>query len=75
MIEHVKKLARAGSDQARKEIFVALGEKLEELFKDPNESLVLKYFDVLAWVRSRSQDKTFSQVVKEALPKKSARSK
>jgi tetratricopeptide (TPR) repeat protein len=72
LVDHVKRLARAGNEQARRDILRALGERLQELFTDPNESLVLKYFDVMAWVRSHTGDMSFSQAVKSALPKGAA---
>jgi hypothetical protein len=34
----------------KRELFRSCVTKLKELFKDPNEGLVLKYFDVMAWV-------------------------
>lgn len=67
MIDHIKKLARAGDPAVKRNLFLSLTGQLEELFKDPNESLVLKYFDVLAWAKSRSEGIAFSAAVKEAL--------
>jgi len=67
LIEQIRRLARAGDPQARRELFRALEEQLETLFKDPNEGVVLKYFDVRSWVRSRAAGITFGEAVKRSL--------
>jgi hypothetical protein len=67
LIEHVRRLARAGDQQARLELFRSLEEQLDTLFRDPNEGLVLKYFDVRSWVRSRAAGITFGEAVKRSL--------
>lgn len=64
LIENIKKLSRISDPVARKELFTALGKQLRVLFKDPNEALVLKYFDVLGWVRSHEEDITFSEAIR-----------
>lgn len=66
LIEHIKKLARAGDPEVKRNLFVSLRDTFLELFEDPNESLVLKYFDVLAWATGHAEDITFQQAVKRA---------
>jgi tetratricopeptide (TPR) repeat protein len=70
LIEHVKKLARAGSAELRRSHFLSLKEKLNALFEDPNEGLVLKYFDVMAWVTARLENVPFAEVVKRGVKKR-----
>jgi hypothetical protein len=41
-------------------------DQFKPLLKDPNESLVLKYFDVVAWVTSHVEGIPFSEVVRKA---------
>lgn len=64
LIDHVKRLARASAPDAKKELFRSLHAKLTELFDDPNENLVLKYFDVMSWVTAKLEDVPFAEVVK-----------
>lgn len=63
LTEHIKKLARTNSEPARRELFHSLSNKLEELMKDPNESTVLKYFDIVAWVRAKVEGIPFAEAV------------
>lgn len=65
MIEHIKKLARTTSPATRKELFLSLKDNLDELMKDPNESTVLKYFNVVAWVKAKAEEATYADVVKK----------
>ena len=67
LIEHIRKLARADNDKVRKELFTSLESKLKTLFKDPNEGLVQKYFDVLAWVHARREAIPYSDAVRARL--------
>ena len=67
LMDHVKRLARVDDEGARLELFHSLDAGLRELLKDPNEGLVLKYFDVLAWVRTHTEDISFSEAVKADL--------
>lgn len=53
LIEHVRKLAKAGSAAVRRDLFVSFEGRLVDLMRDPDESTVLKYFNILAWVRSK----------------------
>ena len=63
LIEQVKKLARATDPVLKKSLFAQLYEQLEVLLKDPQESLVLKYFDLRAWVAAHVEGTTFSEMV------------
>lgn len=63
---HIRKLARAKGEPGRSERFRELQAELLECFKDPDERLLLKYFDVLSWVRAHVEGRSFSEVVREA---------
>ena len=65
LIESIKKLARITEPSAKRDLFKNLYEQLATLVQDPNESLVLKYFDVLAWARSHVDGIPFSEVVRK----------
>lgn len=64
MIDHIKKLARTSSPEAKQTLFISLRTKLDDLMKDPNEGTVLKYFDITAWVNSKVEDIPFTEEVK-----------
>jgi len=64
LMENIKKLARTSDPAAKKELFRGMLEKFNQLLTDPNESLVLKYFDVISWVTSRIDGVPFSEVVR-----------
>lgn len=65
IIEHIKKLAKATEPSAKRELFRALYDQLIVLLKDPGESLVLKYFDVLSWAESHVLGVPYSDVVRK----------
>jgi tetratricopeptide (TPR) repeat protein len=63
LIDHVKKLARTTDPTVKKEKFRSLAVQAVELFKDPNEGLVLKYFDVDSWIGSHVEGISFAEAV------------
>lgn len=64
IIEQIKKLARANDPATKRDLFRSLYEQLAVLLKDPGESLVLKYFDVLSWAESHVLGLPYSEVVR-----------
>jgi tetratricopeptide (TPR) repeat protein len=66
LIDHIKRLARIGDPQAKRELFRTMEQQMMEIFKDPNESLVLKYFDVRSWVSARAEGIAFSDMVRRS---------
>ncbi len=64
LIDHIKKLARTSSSEAKRTLFISLRDRLNELMEDPNESTVLKYFNICAWVGSKVEGIPFEEVVK-----------
>ncbi len=64
LVEYIKRLARATDPELKQELFKDLRNEFVQHFKDPNESLMLKYFDVLSWVDSHIQKKSFSEIVR-----------
>jgi hypothetical protein len=65
LMDRIKKLARATEPSTKRELFNGLQDQLAELLRDPNESLVLKYFDVLAWVQSHVEGVPFSDLLRK----------
>ncbi len=66
LIDHVRKLARATDPVVKMELFRSMHDQFLELFKDPNEGLVLKYFDVISWVESHLNGRTFAETVEKS---------
>lgn len=67
LIEHIRKLARATSEEANQALFTSLQERLDLLMKDPNESTVLKYFNIRAWARSKVEGVPFAEAVTQEM--------
>jgi len=67
LIEHIKKLARAKEPSLKRDLFKSMQDQFKPLMKDPGESLVLKYFDVMAWVDSHVEGIPFSDVVRRSV--------
>lgn len=64
IIDHIKRLAKASEPAAKRELFQGLSSQLQALMRDPHESLVLKYFDVLSWAEAHVTGQPFSEVVR-----------
>lgn len=67
LIEHIKKLARSTSPEAKRKLMLSLRNNLDELMQDPNESTALKYFNFRAWVAAKVDGVPFAEVVKREL--------
>lgn len=65
LIDHVKKLARSNTPEGRQGLFATLREHLDSLMEDPNESTVLKYFNICAWTDAKLADISFADAVKQ----------
>lgn len=63
LIDHIKKLARSTSPEAKHKLLGSLRSVLDELMKDPNESTVLKYFNLRAWVAAKVEGQPFASMV------------
>ena len=67
LIDSVKKLARATQPALKRDLHKALRDGLVKLMKDPNESMVLKYFDFLSWADAKVDGTTYAEVVRAKL--------
>ena len=70
LMDHIKKLSRMSDPSGKRELFQSMRSKFEALLNDPNESLVLKYFDVISWVNAHIDGVPFSEVVRRQVPVK-----
>ncbi|MFT3886415.1 MAG: hypothetical protein QM724_13605 [Flavobacteriales bacterium] len=69
MMEQVRKLARTTSPTVKRELYRSLLDQLVDLMKDPNESTVLKYFDLLAWTTGKVEGISFAEAIRARLRK------
>ncbi len=67
LIDSVKKLARATQPTLKRDLHRSLRDGLVRLMKDPNESMVLKYFDFLSWADAKVDGTTYAEVVRAKL--------
>ncbi|MBK8499599.1 MAG: hypothetical protein IPL52_12490 [Flavobacteriales bacterium] len=70
LIEAIKKMARSTDPVLKREMFKTLYGELKVLLKDPNESMVLKYFDVLSWAGSHVEGVPYSELMRRQLEMK-----
>jgi hypothetical protein len=64
MIDGIKKLSRMQKDTSKRETYKAMRDGLATLMTDPNESVVLKYFDFLSWAESKVENTSYANVVR-----------
>ncbi len=67
LIDSIKRMARTTEPSAKRELFKSMHQQLVGFLKDPNEGLVLKYFDVLAWTTAHVEGIPFSEVVRRQI--------
>jgi tetratricopeptide (TPR) repeat protein len=65
VLEFLKKAIKADSMRLNKELVLKLKEQIkEDIQKDPIESAVLDYFDILSWLDSKIEQKPFMAILK-----------
>lgn len=74
ILQYLKKLGKARDPEQVKALLTEMREKSEELFKDPRERVFLEYFDLRAWLQSKTEGNDFSSTVKERMAPVEARS-
>ena len=68
-IKSIRKLAKTVESVNKIEIFEKMEVEILELLKDHNERVVLEYFDISAWVRSKIEKVSFEDQIKAELKK------
>lgn len=66
-IKHIRKLSKGVQNTERIIILENLKDELDELLNDPNERVVLEYFNITAWVNSKIYKVSFSEAVKQSV--------
>lgn len=65
IISYIRKLSKVTNTEKQKEIYIEFRLRLEELFKDPNNQILLNYFDFLSWVDSKIDSVSLSEAVQK----------
>lgn len=66
-IKHIGRLAKAMNNSERLLIFEVMKDELDLVLTDHNERVVLEYFNILAWITSKTYKITFSEAVRSEL--------
>jgi hypothetical protein len=66
-IKSIRKLAKTAETVNRIEIFEKMQSEISELLNDHNERVVLEYFDISSWVRSKIKKISFEEEIKMRL--------
>lgn len=64
VISFVKKLIKIHNPIDKKEVFTKFKVELDAILKDPENQIVLKYFDFQKWIEAKLSNSSFSEVVK-----------
>ncbi len=64
ILDHIKRLARVNNRNELRGLFQNLKDRLDGLFEDNREKVILEYFDFQSWLDSKLQDISFSEAVK-----------
>jgi tetratricopeptide (TPR) repeat protein len=62
-IKEMKALSRVDNELDRKELFVDFSNKLDKLLEIDRENVILEYFDLRSWLRSKLEGKEFAETV------------
>lgn len=62
-IKEMKLLARVDNEIDRKELFSDFNKKLDKLLEQDRENVILEYFDLRSWLRSKLEGIDFAQAV------------
>ncbi|MGB0165967.1 MAG: hypothetical protein ACPF8V_03835 [Luteibaculum sp.] len=65
LVDHIKRLAKAQGEEAKAKLFVELQNKLEDIFDNPSDRVVLEYVDFRSWIQSKIKGVPFSKLVQE----------
>jgi hypothetical protein len=68
-IKSIRKLAKTVESVNRIEIFEKMESEISELLTDHNERVVLEYFDISSWLRSKIKKISFEEEIKVGLKK------
>ncbi len=64
-IGHIRKLAKDQLKDQRVEVLEKMEEEIRNLLQDHNERVVLEYFDISSWIRSKLEQISFQDAVQQ----------
>lgn len=65
VLKYFKRLAKLGDEDKQHELLSVLQFEMEKVFKDPNEKIILQYFDFSSWMESKLKGKPFAEIVRK----------
>lgn len=68
-IKHIRKLAKTPTEVNKLEIFEKMQSDISKLLKDHNERIILEYFNIAAWVKSKLDKCSFEEAVQKGVKK------
>ena len=66
-IKNIRKLAKTVEVVNRLEIYEKMEEEISKLLEDHHESVVLEYFNITAWVKSKTNKISFEEAIREGI--------
>lgn len=66
-IKYLRKLAKTPSTVARVELYEKMDEEVHQLLENHNERVILEYFDIKAWIKSKLEGIPFDQTIKKSI--------
>lgn len=67
IIEQFKKLIRTQNASERRSVFLNFREQLKHEIKRPEDAVILKYFDFIAWLESKITEERFEDLVQRSV--------
>ncbi len=65
ILEYLKKLAKTRRSEQINEVLREMREQADQILQDPQERVFLEYFDLQAWLQSKTEGGDFSSAVRE----------
>ncbi len=66
-VKYIRKVSKMGNSLEGIPIFEEMQVEIKKLLSDHNEQVILEYIDVLAWIESHVNNKSFANAVKESV--------
>jgi len=67
VIDHLRKLIRETKSQNKKQKYETFRDELAKLIQEPEDQIVLRYFDFKAWINSKIEAVPFSKSIVQAV--------
>ncbi|HEX4887336.1 MAG TPA: hypothetical protein VFV37_04740 [Luteibaculaceae bacterium] len=75
LVDYIKKLSKQQNSEERKKLFGELNIDLENIFNSPSDRVILEYIDFRSWIFSKTEEKSFAEIVQQrGLPRRASAS-